>query len=93
MNEVRSTDQQAFTRQRVDGLVERMQACWRRIEPGTDDVVLMVEVSACLSEAVHLLGILRPPEPTPDCPHAAPFRYCPVCPVDPCPLGLGVTHG
>lgn len=25
---------------------------------------------------------------TEDCPHADPHRYCAVCPVDPCPIGL-----
>lgn len=42
-----------------ENLVRRMRDLWKRIEPGTDDVVLMTQVSAILMEAAARLERLE----------------------------------
>ena len=42
-----------------------------------------------LTEVAEGIRALAMPAPA-DCPHAAPFRYCPQCLVTPCPVGLGI---
>ena len=42
-------------------------------------------IDRCISE----LHRFAPVADEQDCPHAAPFRYCPECAVSPCPIGLG----
>lgn len=41
-----------------------------------------------LAEYIRRSNLVRQPE-SEVCPHAAPFRYCPECVADPCPVGLG----
>lgn len=59
-------------------LIQRMRLLWKRIEPGTDDVVLMTQVSATLAEAAIELEKLQ-------CEHSAllrgrvPTHRCKVC--------------
>lgn len=40
-------------------LVNRLRGLWKRIEPGTDDVVLMTQVSAVIAEAAKRLELLE----------------------------------
>lgn len=69
------------------GAVMREQWSGPRIQMAA----LALLIGAAETAAEHLAA--EPAAALGDCPHAAPYHYCPQCVADPCPVGLGGAQG
>ena len=66
------------------------EATLRELADAWDAIAALTEPSGrkeTLRECADALRMVLDAQ-SPDCPHAAPFRYCETCPVSPCPVGL-----
>lgn len=71
-----------------DAVIDELAGTWEVMAENELNAMRRQTLRECADTLRMLVQALGDKPPRPACPHAAPFKFCPHCVVDPCPIGM-----